>query len=96
MHSTAFARAIALFAMIKEAGSNPMLLANLPAYVSRGKGKGKHTGKKWSLSSNANLIKVATTWRGVRWLQKENGDREVARRLRQISAGKLQVSASWV
>lgn len=91
MRSTAFARAIALFAMIKEAASNPVLLANLPAYVSRGKGKGKHTGKKWSLSSGANMVVVNVRGRD-RWIQKENGDREVARRLRQINAGKLQAS----
>jgi len=95
MRSTAFARAIALFAMIKEAASNPMLLANLPEYVSRGKGKGKHTGKKWSLSSGANMTHVKVRGK-LMWIQKENGDREVARRLRQINAGKLQVSASWV
>lgn len=91
MRSNAFARAIALFVMIKEAASDPMLLANLPTYVSRGKGKGKHTGKKWSLSSGANMVMVKVRGRD-RWIQKENGDREVARRLRQINAGKLQVS----
>lgn len=95
MSSTALGRAIALFAMIKEAASDPMLLANLPGYVSRGKGKGKHTGKKWSLSSGANMTHVKVRGKPM-WVQKENGDREVARRLRQINAGKLQVSASWV
>lgn len=55
-------------------------LINTP-YVSRGHGRAAYSGKKRGPSPSG---KYARTF---------NGKREVARRLRQIAAGQLQVSA---
>lgn len=74
----AFSRSKALFAMIAAAMGNASLISGLPSYVSRGKGLGKHSGKKWSQSSGRNMHVV-----NGKWVQIENGAREVARRLRQ-------------
>jgi len=54
-------------------------IANTP-YRSRGHGRGLHSGKKRGTSPSGKYDGVT------------NGRREVARRLRQIAAGQLQVS----
>ena len=83
--STPFARANLLtFALAAFAGGvrtpSVLNLINTP-YVSRGHGRGAYSGKKrWPSPSG----KYARTF---------NGKREVARRLRQIAAGQLQVRA---
>jgi hypothetical protein len=79
-----FARSIALFALlasIKGKGLLPNALDPAFAYKSRGKGKGLHSGKKWGPhpSYQRDMVQHAN---GL-WYQKENGAREVARRLRQ-------------
>jgi hypothetical protein len=52
----AFARSKTLFALIAAAMGNVAALAALPEYVSRGKGRGTHSGKKWAPhSSGANM-----------------------------------------
>lgn len=86
----AFARSRALFALIAAAMGNASKLAALPEYRSRGKGLGRHSGKKWGpRPSYRDMHVVKTATRGEVWLQKENGAREVARRQRQIARGLL-------
>lgn len=86
MHrSQPFARAIALFALISAAAGDTLKLASIPEYRSHGKGVGKHSGKKWGSPSSRTID--PHTGR-----QKENGEREVARRRRQIASGMLRVS----
>ena len=93
MKSSPFKRAIALFALVQAAAGDMGRLAMLPAYESRGKGKGLHSGKKWGpRPSGKDMVQVHTATRGKVWLQKENGTCEVLRRQRQL--GTLsQVSA---
>lgn len=70
--------------------SDPVLrslkLNELGGYTSRGKGRGGHSGKKWSTSSHRNMHIV-----DGKWCQIENGAREVARRQRQIARGIIHV-----
>lgn len=81
-----FARAIAMMAMIQSNGVTETL-AKMGDYVSRGKGLGKHSGKKWGVvPSGADMTIVNGKWR-----QKENGAREMARRRLQV----LGKSAYW-
>lgn len=81
--SNPFARAAALFAVVQAAAGDFAKLSQIPEYESRGKGRGLHSGKKWgSRPSWRDMVRV-----GGRWMQKENGVREVARRQRQIAAG---------
>lgn len=69
-----------LFSLIAAAMGDAAKLALLPEYQSRGKGRGLHTGKKWGpRPSYKDMVQHAN---GL-WYQKENGDREVARRVRQ-------------
>ena len=75
----AFSRAKALFGLIAAAMGNASALAALPEYVSRGKGRGAHSGKKWGPHSSSRNMHVVNG----KWVQIENGAREVARRLRQ-------------
>lgn len=93
MKSNPFKRAITLMALVQAAAGDMGRLAALPAYESRGKGKGLHSGKKWGpRPSGRDMVQVQTASRGKVWLQKENGNREVLRRQRQL--GTLsQVSA---
>lgn len=49
-------------------------------YCSRGKGLGQHSGKKWGSSSSGRYAGVS------------NGEREMARRQRQIATGMLKAS----
>lgn len=73
-----------MFALISAAAGNAEKMSAIPGYRSRGKGMGKHTGKKWGTTSHRNVDQ--RTGR-----QKENGEREVARRLRQIDTGILRL-----
>lgn len=84
-----FARVLAFISALREATSLNAVQA-LGEYQSRGKGLGKHSGKKWGSgpSYRCDMVRHAN---GL-WYQKENGDREVARRQRQITRGILQVS----
>lgn len=89
MKSNPFRRASMLFALIQAAAGDLGKLAALPDYKSRGKGKGLHSGKKWGpRPSYRDMVKTE----GGRWVQKENGAREVARRQRQIASGQLQIA----
>lgn len=82
----AFARAAALFALVQAAMGDMAKLALLPEYKSRGKGLGRHSGKKWGpRPPMRDMVRVKTETRGEVWLQKENGDREVKRRLYQMA-----------
>lgn len=82
----AFSRSIAMFALIQAAMGGASKLAALPEYRSRGKGRAGHSGKKWGpRPSGKDMVIVKTETRGEVWLQKENGNREVARRLRHLS-----------
>lgn len=84
MQKRPFYRAFALMAALSAAASGSMeYVAAMNAaegYRSRGKGLGKHSGKKWGARSSG-------WYSGV-----SNGEREMARRQRQIAAGTLQVS----
>jgi hypothetical protein len=81
----AFARSRTLFALIAAAMGDDLALSRLPEYVSRGKGRGAHSGKKWGpTSSNANMRSV-----NGRWVQKENGKRECERRVSQMDRNLL-------
>jgi len=77
--SQPFARAIAMFALIANAGKNATALAAIAPYVSRGKGRDKFSG----LAINHRQ----TTFKNV---PVGGGKREVARRQRQIASGMLQ------
>ena len=75
--SKPFARAIAVMGLISEAMdiAMPMLrqlaMTAIPEYKSRGKGLGKHSGKKWG------------SWPSGKYTQVFNGKRECERRMRQ-------------
>lgn len=84
LRSTPFGRAIAIFAALAAVSRGSFTpeqfaLANTP-YRSRGKGLGRHSGKKWGGYPTD-------------WLGRGTGIREAARRRRQIADGTLQVSA---
>ena len=75
-----FSRANMLFALITAARGDVLKLAALPEYRSRGKGKGLHSGKKWGpRPSYKDMVQKDN---GL-WYPKDNGNREVARRVRQ-------------
>lgn len=89
-----FARALAVMALVQAAAGDALKLAEIPAYKSRGKGRGQHSGKKWGpRPSYRDMVQVDHATRGTIFVQKDNGYREVARRMRQIETGKLRVSA---
>lgn len=81
-----FARFRAIAAMIAAAMSMPVAqrreaLQAVPAYASRGKGKGLWGGKKYTARMRRNST-----------LHPTNGAREVARRRRQLAAGTLRTN----
>lgn len=98
MKQNAFKRAITMMQALSAAFALPVMqqqaaFAKIGEYRSRGKGLGRHSGKKWGpRPSGRDMVRVKTADRGEVWLQKENGTREVLRRQRQL--GTLsQVSA---
>ena len=82
MKSTPFKRAMMMLAAIQAAilPGGPGL-ASIGEYVSRGKGLGRHSGKKWGPTSSGRYVGVT------------NGKRECERRMRQIERGIIAVSA---
>ena len=82
--SRPFARALNMLSLIAAIGL-PATIAKAGEYRSRGKGLGRHSGKKWgSPPSYRDMVRVKTETRGKVWLQKENGARERIRRQRQM------------
>lgn len=87
----AFARSKAIFAMIAAAMGDVSKLVSVPEYRSRGKGLGKHSGKKWGPSPSwCDMVKGDD---GL-YRQKENGAREVARRLAQMARKSARIDAA--
>lgn len=87
MKSIPFKRAImmmsAISAAVSAGMSHALAAASVGEYRSRGKGRSGHSGKKLGPpSSNRNMHVV-----DGRWLQIENGKREVARRQRNMARG---------
>ena len=70
--SKPFARAIAFMAAMQAALAKGDVFNEV--YVSRGKGREKHSGKKWGPAPSGRYTGV------------ENGEREMERRFRQLSA----------
>jgi len=64
-----FSRALMLVQAIAAAAGDPSKLQFLPDYVSRGKGRAGHSGKKWG------------PWPSGKYTLVFNGQREVRRRL---------------
>lgn len=79
--SKPFARVLAMFSLIAAAMGNSSALAAIGPYVSRGKGQGKFSGLRISHRQ--------TTFKN---LKVGGGDREVARRKRQIKSGMLRIA----
>ena len=77
----AFARSKAIFDMIAAAMGDISKLSGIPEYRSRGKGLGKHSGKKWGPRPSGRDMVLCDD--GL-YRQKENGTREVARRMAQM------------
>lgn len=93
--SNPFARAIGIFALIQAAAGDFAKMAAIPGYQSRGKGLGRHSGKKWGgRPSYRDMVRVDTGNRGFKWVQKENGARECNRRMGQIDRAESRKGVS--
>ena len=77
-----FHRALALASAIAKFGSITAI-AELGEYMSRGKGRGGHSGKKWGPRPSYRYMVRIERNGNIVWVQRENGERECARRVRQ-------------